>query len=658
MRFVSGVHTRATALSVVCLAVALGFAVFYQGDDIRWLSITQVALLLWLATVLVVGYAGGLSLPLTPLSLSLSLFWLWLALSLLWTRVPLTSQVNFWWVGTFVLVFWTYTLAPRRELLWRGAAAVVLLAAIALCAWALLQVFVWGLTPRASFINPHSFAALLMLVALPLSACLLTALTQGRLPKATAYATVLALLFFTIALTRGRGTAIALALALLIFVLLHARRTAPRYLLLVVGLWLTAYVAANLVLGGAWGERFATLTAPHEAATPRLLIWSGAWEMALQHPWLGIGLGTYYQAWPPFRDPSDQSLGFYVHNDYLQLWIETGLPGLLLLLAVLLSATVMFVRYCRRADVDRFARSEAIGLWCGLAAVAAHSFVDFNFYILSISLLAGLALGRLHQLMTQIAPIRSLALRPAPRLRPLIYRLGVVALVIGPTLFWAQIGVADVYFQRGLIAAARGDIERADRAYYRAEQLAGFSNMYLTHADMYRTALANLPADAAEDRRVLYDQALTLLAQAIDANPYAAAALVVRGRLHEQNPGLAGADWRALAAHDYRQALRLNPRLYLARVHWAQQLLAAQEVAAAREVLEPGLPHWYGPLPSLVTYYELAARARRQTGDDAGAAELEQRVAAVQTQLTSLRRRPPTPRLAAEYGALAQSMAR
>lgn len=656
MRFLSGVNHGSTALGVVCIAVALGFAVFYQGDDIRWLSVTQVALLLWLATVLAVGYAGGLSLPLTPLSVSLALFWLWLALSLLWTRVPLTSQVNFWWVGTFVLVFWTYTLAPRRELLWRAAAAVALLAAVVLCAWALLQVFISGLTPRASFINPHSFAALLMLVALPLAAYLLNALAWGRMPVAIAYACVLALLFFTIALTRGRGTAIALALALAIFVLLHLRRAAPRHLLLVVGLWLAAYAAANLVLGGALGDRFATLAAPEQAVTPRLLIWSGAWQMALQHPWLGIGLGTYYQAWPPFRDPSDQSLGFYVHNDYLQLWIETGLPGVLLLLVVLLAATAMFVRYCRRADVDRFARSEAIGLWCGLAAVAAHSFVDFNFYILSISLLAGLALGRLHQLMTSIAPMRSLALLPAQRLRPLIYRLSIVVLVVGPTLFWVEIGVADVYFQRGLIAAARGDIEEADRAYHRAEQLAGFSNMYLTHADMYRAALSNLPADAGDDRRLLYEQALALLARAVDANPYAASAFVVRGRLYEQTPDLAGADWRVLAGHDYRRALQLNPRFYLARVQWAQQLLTADEVAAAREVLESGLAHWYDPLPSLVTYYELAARVRRQTGDGVGAAELAQRVAAIQTQLATLRRHV-TPHLAVERGAPVQSMA-
>ena len=28
------------------------------------------------------------------------------------------------------------------------------------------------------------------------------------------------------------------------------------------------------------------------------------------------------------------SAGFFVHNDYLQMWIETGLPGLLLFLGV------------------------------------------------------------------------------------------------------------------------------------------------------------------------------------------------------------------------------------------------------------------------------------------------------------------------------------
>lgn len=647
-----------TVAGALCIAVALGCAVFYQGDDMRWLGATQAALLLWLVLALARGYTTGLTLPLTPLSVAVTLFWLWLALSLLWSRVPLTSQVNFWWVGTFVLVFWTYVLSARRALLWRYAVSAALVLALALCVWAWVQFFVYGLTPRASFINIHSFAALLMLVALPASAYLLIALARGRTRAALVLGAAVTLLFFSMALTGGRGTALALALGLAVLVLLHRRRAAPRHLALVLGLWLAAYLAANLVLGGALGERLATLAEPEQAATPRLLIWQGAWQMVQQQPWFGIGLGTYYQAWPPYRHPQDTTLGFYVHNDYLQIWIETGLPGLALLLGVFGTAAVMFGRYCRRADVDRFARTEAVGLWCGLLAVAAHSFVDFNLYILSISLLAGLALGRLHQLMTRSTPVRALVLQPAQRLRPLIYRLVIVALVVGPIIFWVEIGLADRYLQQGLRAAAQGDIQQADRALQRAEQFAEFSSIYLAHADLYHSALRNLPADATDDRRALYDAALSLLDRATAANPYLASGFTLRGRLYEQYADLTGDRWQAQAEDAYRQALSLNPRLYPARVLWANLLLRTDRPDAARAVLTQGLPHWYPPVPSVVSYYELAARVLRQTGDVAGGARLEQRIAEVQAQLATLKRQYRGARIVDDAAALTQSMAR
>ena len=75
--------------------------------------------------------------------------------------------------------------------------------------------------------------------------------------------------------------------------------------------------------------------------------------MLMDAPWLGIGLGTYWLYWPTYRHPDDTSGGFYVHNDYLQIWIETGLPGFLLLLAVYVAVFIMFVRLVRHPGRPR-----------------------------------------------------------------------------------------------------------------------------------------------------------------------------------------------------------------------------------------------------------------------------------------------------------------
>src|SRR5581483_2192840 len=108
------------------------------------------------------------------------------------------------------------------------------------------------------------------------------------------------------------------------------RAVGARPVLVTAGLLFAAYVAANPVLHGGPSGRLATLSDPGNAGVERFLIWRGSWEMLMAKPWWGIGLGSYYLAWPPYRDPADQTLGFFVHNDYLQIWIEAGLPALLL----------------------------------------------------------------------------------------------------------------------------------------------------------------------------------------------------------------------------------------------------------------------------------------------------------------------------------------
>lgn len=641
--------------SALCIVGAAILAVFFHGDDIRWLVGAQLLLLCWLAFALAQSYGPGLRIPLTPISLSLSLFWLWLAVSLAWSRVPVTSTINFWWVGTFVMVYWSYTLAPMRAHIWAYASPLVLAGAIALCVWALVQLFVFQQPPRASFINIHSFGALLMLVALPTAGYLLVALAGGRRHAAMGSAAALFLLFFTIALTRGRGTSSALWLATGLLIALHVRHAAPRHLMWLGGLLAAAYISANLLLLGELGERLASLVDPVDAASPRLLIWRGAWDMVRDYPWWGIGLGTYYLAWPPYRDPSDQTLGFYVHNDYLQIWIETGLPGVLLLVSVLLGTLFMVARYLRQRQLDRDQRTETIALCSGLFAIAAHSFLDFNLYTLSISLLVGLALGRLHELVSNALAGTALVLCPAPHLRQPLYRFAVLAVIAGPAVYLAAVGLSDHYFARGLAHGMRGEFQQADRAIRAAQQLAPASNKLLAYADLLRIALRAVPKESMADRRALYDEALAWLDGSLRANPYQALSHVVRARLYEEQPDLVAGDWRALAAAEYRRALELNPRLYTVRVYWAELLLGTNQTEKARDVLENGMAHWYAETPPVIAYYELTARLRRASGDGEGAGMLDQRVEAIRAVLAKRELHlPPAP---TRGGALLQSLA-
>ena len=626
---------RIAPISALFVAGALGLAVFYHGPQIPLLAAAQFLLVTWLALSLACSYTSGLRLPLTPVSISLTLFWQWLGVSLIWSAVLVTSVINFWWVGSLALAFWAYTLAPQRERVWFLVSRFALVGALALCAYALIQLFAWRESPRSTFVNIHSFAALMMLIALALGGYFLIAWQRGATAR-TRYAlgACLFVLYFTIASTGGRGTTASIALSLVVFLLLAARAVERRALLVLFGIVVGAYVAANLLLHGGVGDRMATLADPASAAFPRLLIWRGSWEMLMREPWWGIGLGTYYLAWPPFRDPTDSTLGFFVHNDYLQIWIEAGLPALLLLLASFASVAFMLVRLLRRAGIAPALRLELLGLFAGLLAVATHSFLDFNLYILSISITAGLVLGRFHEIATQAVPARVHTMQPARAMQRHAYRVTVVLLALFPSFYFVALGTSDYLYKCGFDLAATGKLVEADDAFTWAERLLPRDDKVLTmHADLYRHVMRNLSQPDSAERRSLYEAALALLDEAQSANPYRSLVYVVRGRILRENPELTGADWRARAQSEYAKSIALNPRFYDPRMEYAKMLADAGREQEAYQILNAGIDHWYYPGAPVLAYYGFTAQVARKLGETARAAEIDQKINAMQAAI-------------------------
>jgi O-antigen ligase len=68
-----------------------------------------------------------------------------------------------------------------------------------------------------------------------------------------------------------------------------------------------------------------------------------SFHMLREHPLLGVGLGNFETAYPPYQSfPSDLTIDF-AHNDYMQAFAETGLIGAgLILSAILLFLNLAF----------------------------------------------------------------------------------------------------------------------------------------------------------------------------------------------------------------------------------------------------------------------------------------------------------------------------
>ncbi len=615
------------AVALALFTGALATALFFNGVRIDLFALALVFLVLWLGQVAWQGYDTGFPVPKTPLVLCLLLFWLWLAVSLAWSRVPYVSVINFWWVGSLPLVFWLYTLAPDRDRLWPWLSGVVGLTAIILALVALYQLFVLEVDPRSAFLNRNSHAAFLTLVTVPIAARFLLLNAKRQVLNYWLTLAALSVLLFAIAITGGRGVTLSGLIAVGIVVLVARRHVPKQRIITLLAVMVGVYILANVQLHGFVAERLGSIFNPASAGHDRFLIWEGAWRMLMDAPWLGIGLGTYWLFWPPYRHPADSSGGFFVHNDYLQIWIETGLPGLLLLLAVLVSVLYLFIRILKQPRLDASVKIEMAGLFGGLFAVALHSFVDFNFYTLPTLLVVGLILARLHSLYVTYTGVNVLVLNPSRIFGQRGYRLIAMLLLVLPLIYFSSLGFSALLTEKAKRLAAQGRWVEADSTFLRAARLLPLSDVALvTHADMIRQAMNNLPPSADKHKKVLFTETLNLLEQAERLNPVRTLIFMIRGQLYQYNPDVAGKDWAKHAARAYQTVLKLNPRFHPARTYYAQILLKQGKTAAAKAVLEAGINYWYYPGPNVIPYYALTAELRRRAGEQEAAAALEKRI--------------------------------
>lgn len=90
---------------------------------------------------------------------------------------------------------------------------------------------------------------------------------------------------------------------------------------------------------------------------------------------VGSGLGTFPKLYQLTEDPAkvDRWYVNHAHNDYLELAVETGLAGVLLILAFLLWWGRSVWRMLRSPSSDQFAVAGAIAS----AATLMHSMVDY-----------------------------------------------------------------------------------------------------------------------------------------------------------------------------------------------------------------------------------------------------------------------------------------
>lgn len=191
---------------------------------------------------------------------------------------------------------------------------------------------------------------------------------------------------------QSRGAWIALivsgSILSLVFIISGQRE---RQRLLFFGLALLAGFAVAFYLAGAGLAESVGIGVRSQSLGYRLEIWGSAWELFLQRPLLGSGIGTFPLRYPAVRSPLETSTtGHFAHSDILQLFVELGFFGALLFLLVPIVFVVSFGASIRKHGTDFGLPLLAFNV---LVLVGLHGLVNFVIYQPLIAFAVGLLIG-------------------------------------------------------------------------------------------------------------------------------------------------------------------------------------------------------------------------------------------------------------------------
>ena len=228
------------------------------------------------------------------------------------------------------------------------------------------------------YVNRNHYAGLMeMLTAIPLVLGLSRRYSTGQ---RALFALSSILMAGSVFLSGSRaGAATVLAQMLLVALLLGRKRRGAA------ALWTSAAVFVGVVAllfwlnGSGLLDRFTPVRVHDELSGGRLAISRDALRMWKHHPILGFGLGNFANFYPHYRSFYTDFFVNEVHNDYVQLLVETGVVGF--------AAGMWFVVVLLWRGMKGWLRAEGepagaqLACFVACAGILVHSFADFNLHI-------------------------------------------------------------------------------------------------------------------------------------------------------------------------------------------------------------------------------------------------------------------------------------
>ena len=223
-----------------------------------------------------------------------------------------------------------------------------------------------------------------------------------------------AVLIMTAALfaTLSRGGITACVVSFVFFVWLTRKRSSLESRSLFIAM--LALVIAAVVVFAAWDRienRF-----ENAGYIDRATVWKDSLGIVRDYPLFGSGLGTFESAYLRYQSKGSSALFDHAHNDYVEILTDTGVTGTALAGG---AALLLFASLYRRWRAKRSTYAQCIGAGglSAAAALAAHSFTDFNLRLPATALLFTVVVAITYVAVYNVSDRRSASLfipHPSP----------------------------------------------------------------------------------------------------------------------------------------------------------------------------------------------------------------------------------------------------
>ena len=368
------------------------------------LFLTVAVALLSVAGMMLLGrmvWSGKFSIHRTPLDLWVAGFVVLAAVSVSQSVYAIEGWYNYFClVGLYILVYVLITQSVRSKADGKRIIMAILASSAVVCVWGLWQYNAgidvtaerWiddaqfpGLKTRvfSTLGNPNILAAFLIMVV-GLASGWVLGIGQRKISLALISLSGLAEVCILLTYSRGAWLTLGVMAVLIAAVWKHwTWKMVATGALITAGLWAAAqesFLTRLLSIRGMFNSADSSVAL-------RWALWESTLAMVQEHPWLGLGWGSYRFVYPEydFFVQNESVIIYHGHNTLLSLAAEIGIPGMLCF-AILWGMSVVRALLAMK-NADKGDKGLYFGIALALLGMAAFSLTDhvlFNIQVAAV----------------------------------------------------------------------------------------------------------------------------------------------------------------------------------------------------------------------------------------------------------------------------------